>query len=395
MDFRFTPQQLTLKKEFEDFFREEMRRAPQLVSAEHFCDSDEGWAFHRYLARKMGDKEWLSMAWPEEYGGRNASIIDQLIFSEVRAYYRTPGIDVQGIGMLAPTLIVAGTEEQKQKFLPPIAAGEVHWCQGWSEPNAGSDLASLTTRASRDGDEYVINGQKTWTSAAHRADWCFMLARTDPNEPRHRGLSYFLVDMKSPGLSLRTIKSMDGTHMFNEMFFDDVVVPKANLVGEENKGWYVSLMTMNFERTSVGGMSEAKRDLEELIDFTQQTTRSGRTLSEDPIIRQKLAQLATEIEVGRMLSYHVACLQEKGTLPADKASVAKIYASELIEKMARTGCQILGSFSQILPGSKWAPLMGRFASAYQHCLTLKIAGGTSEIQRNIIATRGLGLPRID
>lgn len=393
MDFQFTPRQQALKTVFEDFFREEMQQSPPLVAAEHFCDSDEGWAFHRYLSRKMGEKGWLSMAWPEEYGGRNASIIDQLIFGEVRAYYRAPGVDVQGVGMLAPTLLVAGTEEQKQRFLPPIAAGEVHWCQGWSEPNAGSDLASLTTKARRESDDYVINGQKTWTSAAHRADWCFLLARTDPMELRHRGLSYFLVDMKSPGISLRTVRSMDGTHMFNEMFFDDVRVPKSNLVGEENKGWYVSLMTMNFERSSIGGMSEAKRDLEDLVEFCRETKRNGQPLSEDTLVRQKLAQLATEIEVGRMLSYQVAWLQEKGTLPADKASAVKVYASELVERVAYVGCQILGFYSQIICGSKWAPLMGRFASAYQHCLTLKIAGGTSEIQRNLIATRGLGYPR--
>ena len=214
-------------------------------------------------------------------------------------------------------------------------------------------------------------------------------------ELRHRGLSYFLVDMKSPGISLRTVRSMDGTHMFNEMFFDDVRVPKSNLVGEENRGWYVSLMTMNFERSSIGGMSEAKRDLEDPVEFCRETKRNGQPLSEDTLVRQKLAQLATEIEVGRMLSYQEAWLQEKGTLPADKASAVKVYASELVERVAYVGCQILGFYSQIICGSKWAPLMGRFASVYQHCLTLKIAGGTSEIQRNLIATRGLGYPRSD
>jgi len=396
LDFRLTPEQQALKKEFENFFRDEMKKAPPL-GAENIYDNDEAWDFHCYMARRLGEKGWLSRPWPREYGGQAAPIIEQLLFNEVKAYYRAPGIDYQGLGMLAPTLLASGNEGQKQQHLPPIARGEIMWCQGWSEPNAGSDLASLKTKAVRDGDYYVVNGQKAWTSGAHRAQWCFMLARTDPEQARHRGLSFFLADMKTPGIKLRPVKAMNGTYMFNEMFFDDVKVPKENMVGEENRGWYVSLMTMNFERSSIGFMAEAKRNLEELIEFCKETKRKGRLLSEDPIARSTLAQLVTEVEVGLALSYKVAWLQGKGeafVIPAAIAGCAgKVYGSELGQRLAYAGSRILGLYGQVKAGSKWSPLMGRFESSYQECVSLNMGGGTSEIMRNVIAMRGLEMPR--
>jgi alkylation response protein AidB-like acyl-CoA dehydrogenase len=305
------------------------------------------------------------------------------------------------LGMLAPTLLASGNEEQKQQHLHPIARGEIMWCQGWSEPNAGSDLASLKTKAVRDGDYYLVNGQKAWTSGAHRAQWCFMLARTDPEQPRHRGLSFFLVDMQTPGIKLRPVKAMNGTYMFNEMFFDDVRIPRKNMVGDENRGWYVSLMTMNFERSSIGFMAEAKRNLEELIDYCKETKRNGRRLSDDPLVRSLLAQLSIEVEVGLALSYKVAWLQEKvqekgmemALQAAVTASAGKVYGSELGQRLSYTGCRIMGLFSQAKAGSKWAPLKGRFESSYQECVSLNMGGGTSEIMRNVIALRGLELPK--
>jgi alkylation response protein AidB-like acyl-CoA dehydrogenase len=396
LDFSLTPEQEALKKEFENFFREEMKKAPPL-GAENIYDNDEAWDFHCYMARRLGERGWLSRPWPKEYGGQAALIIEQLLFNEVKAYYRAPGVDYQGLGMLAPTLLASGNEEQKQQHLPPIARGEIMWCQGWSEPNAGSDLASLKTKAVRDGDYYIINGQKAWTSGAHRAQWCFMLARTDPEQPRHRGLSFFLVDMKSPGLKLRPVRALNGTHMFNEMFFDDVKVPKENMVGEENRGWYVSLMTMNFERSSIGFMAEAKRNLEELIEFCKETKRNGERLSEQPLVRHLLAQLTIDVEVGLAFSYKVAWLQQKGeafVIPAAiTACAGTVYGSELGQRLAYAGSRILSLYGQVKAGSKWAPLKGRFESSYQECISINIGGGTSEIQRNVIALRGLELPR--
>ena len=355
--------------------------------------TDDGWNFHCQMARKLGEKGWLSRPWPPEYGGQNAPVIEQLLFNEVRGYLRAPGVDVFGIGMLAPTLLLWGTEEQKREHLPPIARGETMWCQGWSEPNAGSDLAALQTRAVRDGDDYIINGQKIWTSGAHRAHWCFMLARTDPNEPRHRGLSYFLVDMNSPGVTVRPLVSMDGSHLYNEVFFDDVRIPRRNMVGEENKGWYITLMTMNFERSSVGGMMAAKRTLEELANFCKETQWNGEPLAKNPIVRHRLAQLAIEIDVGLALSYRIAWLQQKGEMAAYEASAAKVYASELGQRISSVGCQILNLYGQV-KNSRWAPLHGRFESAYQLAIGMNIAAGTSEIMRNIIAWRRLELPRV-
>ncbi|MFQ5924476.1 MAG: acyl-CoA dehydrogenase family protein [Dehalococcoidia bacterium] len=393
MDFKFTPEQEALRKEFEDFFKEAMKEAPQgWVAGLESTFSEEGWPFHRSLARQLAKKGWLSRPWPKEYGGQDASIIEQLIFNEVRGYYGATGVDIFGVNMLAPTLLMWGTEEQKRQHLPPVAEAETMWCQCWSEPNAGSDLASLTTRAVKDGDEYIINGQKIWTSGAHRADWCFMLARTDLEQPRHRGLSYFLVDMKTPGITVRPLLSMESSHLYNEVFFDDVRVPKQNLVAEENRGWYVTLMTMNFERSGVAGMTEARRTLEELVEFCKETRRDGEVLAKNPFIRHRLAQMAIEIEVGRAMSYRVAWLQEKGEMAAAEACAAKVYGSELGQRLAYLGCQIMGLYGQV-KRSRWAPLMGRFESAYQACMGMNIAAGTSEIMRNIIAIRGLELPR--
>ena len=395
MDFEFTPEQESLRREFEEFFREAMKQAPPGWGSdiESVYGSGEGYRFHRATARKLGEKGWLSLPWPKEYGGQAHTIIEQFIFNEVRGYYQAPGVDLLGVGMVAPTLLMWGTEEQKQQHLPPMAKGEILWCQGFSEPDAGSDLASLTTRAVRDGDDYVINGQKIWSTGAHNAEWCFMLARTDPEQPRHRGLSFFLVDMKTPGITISAIPNMNNVHRFNEIFFDDVRVPQRNMVGEENRGWYVSLVTMNLERSGVTTFASLRRTLEGLLQFCQQTERDGQPLAKDPFVRHRLAQLFIENEVGHAMARRVAWLQHKGEMAAAETSAAKVYGSELMQRISYTACQILGLYSQVKHGSKWAPFGGVFEDLYQTCPGLNIAAGTSEIQRNIIALRGLELPR--
>ncbi len=394
MDFRFTQEQEALRKQFETFFEEVMKEAPADwgIGLESMVGSDEGWAFHCHVGRKLAERGWLTLPWPKEYGGQALSHIEQLIFNEVRGYHRAPGIDIWGLEMLAPTLMIYGTEEQKKEHLPPMARAESHWSQAWSEPNAGSDLASLTMRAVEEGDDFVLNGQKIWATGAHRADWTFTLARTDPEQPRHRGLSYFLVDLKTPGVSQRTIPDMAGHETFTEIFFDDVRIPRRNLVGEKNQGWYLTLVTMNLERSGIGGIAESRRTIEELIQFAKETKRDGETLWENPFVRHRIAQLAIEAEVGRAMAYRVAWVQSKGGIPAREASAAKVYSSELGQRIAYTGCQIMGLYGQV-KSSKWAPLRGRFERAYQACVGMNIAAGTSEIQRNIIATRGLELPR--
>ncbi len=389
MDFSFT--------EEEERFRAEVRAfLDQEVTEEFHQELEERGEteFSREFTKKLAQKGWLAMAWPKEYGGGGATMMEQLIFSEEIGYHHAPtGGHRQGINLIGPCLIVHGTEEQKREYLPAITAGEVVWCQGFSEPNAGSDLASLQCRAVEDGDYYVIDGQKTWTTNAHRADWCHLLARTDPDAPRHRGISYFLIDMKSPGISVRPLINMLASHDFNEVFLDGVRVPKENILGEKNRGWYVSQTTLSFERSGIAIPAGAKRNLELLVEYAKETKRNGAPLAQDPIVRHKLAEMAVDIEVNRMIAYRVAWMQHQGLIPVYEASMSKLFGTELIKRLGDIGMQILGLFGPLERGSRWAPLRGRIARACQFSLGGTIAMGSSEIMKNIIATRGLELPR--
>lgn len=403
MEYGFTPQQQALWKEIDDFLREEMKNAPPEWGGglEDMFASDEGFGFHKYMAKRLGEKGWISFAWPKQYGGKEATIIEQMILSERMGYHNAPGIDVFGAMMLAPTLLVGATEDQKQEQLPLIANGERFWCQGWSEPNAGSDLATVTTRAIRDGDEYVVNGQKIWTSGAHRADWIFAVVRTDPEQKRSRGLSFLLIDMKSPGVTINPLKDMADNHLFNEVFFDNVRVPVNNRVGEEGQGWAVTRMMMNFERSNVGMFSGMRRLIAEYVTYCNETIRDGKKLSQDPIVRQRVAQMAVELEIGIAMSHRVAWTQHKinegkaglGEMVA-AASGAKLYGSEQFRRMSDTMCMISGTHGQLKKGSDKAPFRGLLENLYQTSLGFPIFAGSSEIQRNIIAWTSLELPRV-
>ena len=396
MDFRYTPEQEALRKEFDDFFREEMKAAPMEFDAsmEALFEFDHCWAFHKQLGKKLAAKGWIAMAWPKEYGGRDAPLIEQFIFNEVRGYHRAQGVDPIGVGMLAPTLLVTANEEQKREHLPPMGQAERDWCQLWSEPNAGSDLACLTTRAVRQGDDYIVNGQKIWTSGGHRADWGMMLARTNPEEKRSRGLSFFLVDMRTPGITVNPLHSMGGGHMFNEVFLDDVRVPARNMVGEENQGWMSSQMTSNFERSMIDLFSKAKRDLEDIVEFCNEATRGGQPLAKHPLVRSSLAQLAVEVEAGLAYSHSVVWNQITGGLmtAAPLAASAKFLATELTQRLTYAACEIMGLYGQV-ETSKWAPMYGKYVNYYQVCMGLNMGGGTSEVMRNLVASMALGLPR--
>lgn len=399
MDYRLTGRQLALKKEFEDFFKEEMKNAPpeyhRKAALEAMYGTDEGWHFHRNMQKKLAEKGWLAMAWPKEYGGRDAQVIEQLIFELTRAYYRAPGVDLLSVRLFAPTLLLYGTEEQKKRLLPAIARGEVTYCQGWSEPNAGSDLAALKTTAIKEGDHYIINGQKTWTTGAHRTDHMFLLARTDPSRRRSAGLSVFNIKMDLPGIEVRPIYYMNGDHVYNEVYFTEVKIPEHERIGPENEGWKLTRATMNFERANIRNFGEARRGLEDVLNYVKTTRRNGKFLSENPIVRQKLAKLFIDIDVGYALIFKVAWLQEKGNLlfSASTASEAKVYGSELLQRMANSATEIMGLYGQ-LEFSKWAPLGGVMTDLYQSGKGTTIASGSSEIQRNIIAWVGMDLPRI-
>jgi len=271
------------------------------------------------------------------------------------------------------------------------------WSQGYSEPEAGSDLASLRTRAVKDGDDYVINGQKIWTSIAHMSKWMIMLARTDPDVPKHKGITYFIMDMKSPGIDVRPLTNMAGAREFNEVFFDNVRVPKENIIGEENRGWSAAVTTLDFERSAIGSAVGQRQTVEDLISYAKEHTEDATsTLARNAMLRYELMDRLVETEVGRMLSYRVVSLQAKGQIPNYEASIIKLYNMELNQRIARAGMHVLGLYGQLdRADKKWAPLKGRIKNRYLRSVGSTIEGGTSEIQRNIIAIRGLGLPRGD
>jgi len=353
----------------------------------------EGWEFHRRMARVFGEEGWLGLSWPTRYGGGGRSPMEHFLFFEAVSEHEAPGVDAMAVRMFAPTLLVGGTEEQKERLLPPILRGEACYCQGWSEPNAGSDLASLTTTAVRDGDGYVVNGQKIWTTGAHFAEYMFLLARTDPEARRSRGLSMFHLRMDTPGVEVRPIRSMTGHH-FNEVFFDDVRVPARDLIGGEGKGWELTRATMNFERSGIGSFLRVRNAVRRLVEHAKTTRRDGRLLSEDPAVREKLARLATLVEVGRTLAYEIAWFQasEGLDLPAHLASASKLFATRTEQLLATYGTEILGPYGPLLE-SEWAPMGAHMAELYQETIATNIAGGSSEIQRNIIAWTAAGLPR--
>ncbi|MFL2628027.1 MAG: acyl-CoA dehydrogenase family protein [Dehalococcoidia bacterium] len=384
MDFEFSTEYEDFRKELRSFAENDMPKGFDPDEA----DKDE----IQGIRQKIAKKGWLTLPWPEEYGGMGAPHLKQMVFNEETAYRRIPAND-NAISMLGPILMLEGTDEQKQKFLPPIAKAEVRWAQGYSEPESGSDLASLQTRAVEDGDDFVINGTKIWTSGAHEADWLFMLARTDPDAPKHRGISFLLVDMKAPGVEVRPIIDMAGRHNFNQLFFDNVRVPKQNLVGEYNRGWYVGARLLDFERSGVNRSASARRTLEEITDFAKNNTLNGKTMSSISRVKNNLANMAIEVEVSRMISYRIGYLQSKGEVFNKEASMGKMFGTEMVQRIYSAGMDMLGLYGTLQQGSKWAPLNGRIQKGYLASYSATIAAGTSEIQRNVVATRGLGLPR--
>jgi alkylation response protein AidB-like acyl-CoA dehydrogenase len=345
------------------------------------------------MRQKLAQKGWLTMHWPTEYGGQDASPVRSAIYNEELAYLRAPGRDIFGVRMLGPTLMIHGSEEQKQTYLPPIARAEVQWCQGYSEPESGSDLASLSTRAVRDGDDLVINGSKIWTTLAHRSDWIMCLARTDPEAPKHRGISFILVDMKTPGIEVRPIINMADGHEFNEVRFTDVRVPRQNIVGEENRGWYVAVTLLDFERSGIDYSAMARRLLDEIREYATETSGNGQKLIQTPWVRNLLAERYIECEVARLMAYNVAYMQGEGLVPNKEASMSKVFGSETLQRTTNAALEILGMYGALGRDDKWAPLRGRVQEHWMISFSHKIAAGTSEVQRNIIAGRGLGLPR--
>jgi alkylation response protein AidB-like acyl-CoA dehydrogenase len=352
-------------------------------------------AFGRAWQRKLYDGGWAGLTWPREYGGRGAGVIESMIWGQ--EYARVAGPDLiqlaVGMALVGPTLMHHGSDAQKARFLEPILKGEEVWCQGFSEPGAGSDLAALRTRGEVRGDEIVVTGQKIWTSFAQHSQWCIGVVRTDPDSQRHRGLSFVLIDMASPGITIRPLVEMTGEAWFNEVFFDGVRVPVENVVGEIDRGWDVVMTTLNVERSSASAHEGLHVQFRRLVDLARRTPRGDGTAADDPAIRQQLAAHAGELMILRMMSLRNASRLARHGQPGPEGSVLKIFWSELAQRIQDTAVEILGP-AVLVPAGDPAAVEDGF---WQHELLWSRAGtiyaGTSEIQRNIVAQRALGLPR--
>jgi alkylation response protein AidB-like acyl-CoA dehydrogenase len=339
--------------------------------------------------RKLHGAGYVAIGWPEAYGGRGASLMEQTILGEELARARAPGlVGTMGIQMVGPTLMRWGNDEQKRALLPRILSADDVWCQGYSEPGAGSDLASLQTRAVRVGDCFVVSGQKIWTSNAQIADWMFCLVRSDPDAPKHRGISYLLIDMKSPGISVRPLVQMTGDAGFNEVFFDEVRVPVENLVGPPGEGWKVANTTLAHERNMLGSTTQTQLLFDGLLRLARRTRHSER-----PLARQRLAALKIQVEALRWNAYRNLSSALRGRPAGIEASITKLATTELNHEIARTALDLLGMLGPLYRGSRHLEDDGLWPYQFMFSLGMIIGGGTSQIQKNIIAQRGLGLPR--
>ncbi len=352
-------------------------------------------AFARKWQRALYDGGWAGIIWPKEYGGRGFSIIEQLIYNEAYAQFSAPDILALKIGLslVGPTLIACGTPEQKAEHLDKILKGEEIWCQGFSEPNAGSDLASVKCKAELVGDEFIVTGQKIWTSVARYADWCMLVTRTNFEGPKHKGLTFLLVDMKSPGITIRPLKEMTGEEWFNEVFFDEVRVPRANAVGAINGGWDVVMTTLGHERAGTTPHVRLAAESRRLARLAIDTPRNGRSAADDPIIRQKVAQSLIEAAILRYTAYRNVTKMSRTGVPGEEGSILKIFWSELEQRLKDTAIEILGNRGLIPAGEPYAADGGFWEYELLWSRSATIYAGTSEVQRNIIAQRVLGLPR--
>ena len=407
MDWADTTEQAAFRQQVHDFIQENLPAYYKALAEQGGeLGQEGGWQHDRFLGepeakaaaieweRAVQSRGWVAPHWPSEYGGAGMTPMEQFILKQEMASALAPDVGGQGVSMLGPTLIAHGTEEQKTRFLPATLSGEIAWAQGYSEPSAGSDLASLQTRAVRDGDEFVVNGQKIWTSNAHRADWIFALVRTNPDAPKHRGISFMLMDMQTPGISVRPLISGGWQHFSNETFYEDVRVPVSQVVGEIDRGWYVGMTLLDYERSNISGAVASRRELDDAIAYLKGEGAGKSRVGVLPSVRAEIADRYVETEVGFNFSFRIISMQAAGVIPNYEASTSKMFASELNQRIARTGIKMFGLFSNMWdPDSEHTPNGARFTQDYFHLIPSTIAGGSSEIQRNIIATRGLGLPR--
>lgn len=409
MDWHDTPDEAAFRNEVRAFIREhfpadyvsdtegEQSLEPEDVwgynwAADRVCDDPVRRAAARRWAEVLAARRWVAPHWPREYGGAGLGAMEDFILQEEMMRARVPPVNGIGVNLLGPTLLEHGTQEQRARHLPPIASGEIAWAQGFSEPGAGSDLASLRTRAVRDGDHYVVDGQKVWTSLGQHADWIFVLVRTDPDAPKHRGITLLLADVTTPGITIRPIDDIRGSAPFAEIFFDDARIPVEHRVGEENRGWYAAMTTLTYERAGIGATIKYEQALSELVAFVR-SDEGKRYLRDDwRTVRNELAQLHTEIRVLYNLARLGVSKQASGETPGYESSVNQLFGAELHQRLARTGAKLFGELGRLWQ-RRDAPLGAAFTHLAFDSVAATFLAGTSEIQRNVIATRGLGLPR--
>lgn len=395
MDFNPSPEDEAFRRELRAWLDANLPESERIPPIDFmFEESDEQWQRRLRWHQKMHAAGWVGISWPREYGGRGASLTQRLIYADEISRARAPRlVNTMGIMMVGPTLIHWGTEEQKKRYVPKILSAEEIWCQGYSEPNSGSDVASLQTQAVEEGDYFIVNGSKVWTSDAQHADMCILLVRTDPAAPKHKGISYILVDMHSPGVTVRPLVQMTGASGFNQVFFEDVKVPKANLIGEKNRGWEVAITTLMFERSGVGENRDLAGYARELVHLAKMTVHDGDTAWEDAHVRQRIAQFATEAAALKYTVMRQLTRRMRGEAPGPEGSITKLAASELSVRMNSFAMELLGPYAQLTLNAPYAIDDGKWAVRMLGSRALTIAGGTSEIMRNIIGDRVLRLPR--
>ena len=403
MDFDLTTEQIQFQKEFGEYLekhltpdiieeRNKTKNMNEFTDPGTFGRGEYGGPKSKEFIRKMGEDGWLGVGWPKEYGGQGRTAVEQHLFSETIMRYQAP-YPLLTLNTVGPGIMKFGTEEQKETFLPRILKGDIEICVGYTEPEAGTDLASLRTKAVKDGDHYIINGQKIFTSFAHIADYIWLATRTDPNAPKkHKGISMFLVDIDTPGISIDPIYKLSGDRV-NSVFLEDVKVHKSCLVGEENKGWQVITGQLEHERIAMGPCLYVKDRIEKAIQWAKDTKIDGTLVIDRPGVREILAELFAEAETLKLLNYQVVDKMEKGEMIWAESSAVKVFASDLYLKSGNALLEILGNYGQLQRGDKWAPLDGDIEEAYRMDFIFAIAGGVNEVQRDIIAMAGLGMPK--
>jgi alkylation response protein AidB-like acyl-CoA dehydrogenase len=395
VDFEYTPEQEAFRKEFRGWLEKNL--PPELCLDDAADDRVPGdratYERRRAWQKTMFAAGWVGISWPKEYGGRGATLIERVIWEEEYAAARAPVLPAaMGLNLVGPTIIAWGTDEQRKSNLPKILRGDQTWAQGFSEPNAGSDLANLQTKAVDKGDHYLVNGQKVWTSGAQFHDWILLLARTNPEAPKHKGISAFLVDLKTPGITVRPLKLATGHAHFNEVFFEDVKVPKENLLGPLNEGWKVTTTTLMHERHSAGNRNNVAQ-VERLLELAKQVQHDGRPAWDDPLVRQKLAQLVIDCEAFKYTRLRGLTRQLRGEPPGPEGSILKLTGSELGVRIAEVAGELLGAHALVNEPSPTVPDAPRWFNRIVAARQYTISAGTSEIQRNIIGERVLGLPK--